>query len=427
MIFGGFYHQQNNQASQIGNTNKVSNQSDESKKFNKNKAATNPINAEEISTKVNKNSPDDAKNIKENSKEAQNYLNNASERKKFDSILKNKDNNKTKKEDFNSKSETKVDTNSAYSKESKTKHQSIETHKEAIVENTKYTKIDETMKNSKSNTKVETEEGSEQDKTLVSQMTSNNKKTELKSKHAQQDASNQRKSKDDDQSNEKNEQNLTDKSTEKIESSADGKIDISGFSAVNENILNSATTKAVTFENVLSQTQKTDSPQILNQVLDKVSTQLNSEQTNIQMSLTPENLGKVEINISSVKGVLTAEIVAESKEVKTELEKGMESLKQKMEDAGLSVNNVEVKVKATEANQNSNTEFSKNEKEENSKNGELSKDFTDNNNKNSETTSETKFVNNRKVNLDYESTEGNVSEETTIIRDKNVGLVDYVV
>ena len=75
--------------------------------------------------------------------------------------------------------------------------------------------------------------------------------------------------------------------------------------------------------------QVTDSS-IVDQVIQKASIELSNNNSQITISLAPANLGRVEINLVSTNGVLTAQITAENSQVKEALTKGIEDLKQNL-------------------------------------------------------------------------------------------------
>ncbi|MGN0497251.1 MAG: flagellar hook-length control protein FliK [Lachnospiraceae bacterium] len=83
---------------------------------------------------------------------------------------------------------------------------------------------------------------------------------------------------------------------------------------------------------------------ILNQIVEQVKVQLNQDSTSMQMQLYPEHLGKIQINVVSKDGIMTAHIVAESEAAKQAIEGGLSSLKEAIEQQNIKVEAIEVMV-----------------------------------------------------------------------------------
>lgn len=87
---------------------------------------------------------------------------------------------------------------------------------------------------------------------------------------------------------------------------------------------------------------------ILSQINDKLNTLKTSSGDKIEIILRPENLGRVNVELQSNKGQITATLVAENASVKEALEKNLESLKNNLSNQGVQVNNVVVKVEESD-------------------------------------------------------------------------------
>lgn len=108
---------------------------------------------------------------------------------------------------------------------------------------------------------------------------------------------------------------------------------------------------------------------ILNQISEKIAEMRNGTADKIEIALKPANLGKVNIEISSAKGVLTATLVAENEHVRSALDKNIDSLKSSLASQGFNVNSVTVKVSDAEKSaMNNNFDFSKEQFMNNSQN-----------------------------------------------------------
>lgn len=101
------------------------------------------------------------------------------------------------------------------------------------------------------------------------------------------------------------------------------------------------------FDKILETKQiKLSAENITNQVTNKLS-ELSTEKTQLTMSLTPENLGKVEIKLISERGAITAQITTENAQVKETLSKDMETLRQNLSEKGINVEKIAIQVQET--------------------------------------------------------------------------------
>lgn len=84
--------------------------------------------------------------------------------------------------------------------------------------------------------------------------------------------------------------------------------------------------------------------EIVNQVVEQIRVNMNQNTTSMEMQLYPEHLGKIQINVVSKDGVMTARIVAESETAKQAIESGLANLKESFEKQDLKVDAIEVMV-----------------------------------------------------------------------------------
>lgn len=87
-----------------------------------------------------------------------------------------------------------------------------------------------------------------------------------------------------------------------------------------------------------------ESRQIVEQVIEQVKIHMNQDTTSLQLQLYPEHLGRIQINVVSKDGVMTASIAAETEQAKQAIENGLASLKETFEQQNLKVDAVEVMV-----------------------------------------------------------------------------------
>lgn len=87
--------------------------------------------------------------------------------------------------------------------------------------------------------------------------------------------------------------------------------------------------------------------EVIDQIVEQVRVKMNQDTTSLEMQLYPEHLGKIQINVVSKDGVMTARIIAETEAAKQAIEGGLTSLKESMEQQNLKVDAIEVMVSTT--------------------------------------------------------------------------------
>lgn len=112
-----------------------------------------------------------------------------------------------------------------------------------------------------------------------------------------------------------------------------------------QNIQNSL--EGITDIDAVAQEGTVSPAQVLDQIVEQVKVQMNQDNTSLQMQLYPEHLGKIQINVVSKDGVMTASIVAENEAAKQAIEGGLASLKEAMENQNIKVEAIEVMVSTT--------------------------------------------------------------------------------
>ena len=182
--------------------------------------------------------------------------------------------------------------------------------------------------------------------------------------------------------------------------------------------------KTSQFDKILNtkQTQTLENS-VLNQLKDKISSDISTNKSQVSIVLRPDNLGKVNINLVSQNGVLTAQITAENTQVKDILTKGLETLRQNMAEQGINVGKMVVNVQeSSSSNQNMNSE-------ENQKNFEQANSNTSNMNYQSDKQkhsgeSSSAYLNNESYEFNEES-ENETGESVGENKVFHSGTVDY--
>lgn len=109
--------------------------------------------------------------------------------------------------------------------------------------------------------------------------------------------------------------------------------------------------------------------EIADQILEKVKVTVNAETTSLEIVLTPEELGRVNLKVTEQDGVLKATFSTENELVKEAIESNMAQFKEMLNEQGLKVESIEVTVggftfdKNSEAGQNEQGEKKNNNRQ----------------------------------------------------------------
>jgi len=87
-----------------------------------------------------------------------------------------------------------------------------------------------------------------------------------------------------------------------------------------------------------------DPDEVISQIVDYIKVQVKPETSHLEMQLHPENLGTLNIQLSSKEGVMTAQFTTQSEEVRSVIQSQIADLRQSLENQGIKVNAVEVTV-----------------------------------------------------------------------------------
>ncbi len=87
-----------------------------------------------------------------------------------------------------------------------------------------------------------------------------------------------------------------------------------------------------------------DLREIVNQIMEQVKIHVNNANTSIEIQLTPESLGKVQVSVEDNNGILTARFQAESRVAKEAIESNLVQFKEHLAEQGIKVDSVEVSV-----------------------------------------------------------------------------------
>lgn len=112
------------------------------------------------------------------------------------------------------------------------------------------------------------------------------------------------------------------------------------ISNLNQAMTQAATGPALTetYDTVVSQTD------IVRQVVDEIKLNLSKNVTSMTLQLNPEQLGKVQIHVTTKNGVMQAQIIAETEAARNAVESGLSLLKEAFDNRDLKVDAIEVMV-----------------------------------------------------------------------------------
>lgn len=97
---------------------------------------------------------------------------------------------------------------------------------------------------------------------------------------------------------------------------------------------------------------RVDTADIIRQIVDSISISNTTEESAIELQLTPESLGRMYINVSQKNSEITARIAVSNEAVKEALQTQMVNLKEALNNSGIRVNEVEITVASHEFERN---------------------------------------------------------------------------
>ena len=97
------------------------------------------------------------------------------------------------------------------------------------------------------------------------------------------------------------------------------------------NIASSAVTETISADGTMTQTI-VEIRQVVIQIVQQIKVVIRPEQTDMQMVLHPEHLGRLQLAVSSKNGIMTANFVVQNEMVRNALETQMQELKDTIEE-----------------------------------------------------------------------------------------------
>lgn len=89
-----------------------------------------------------------------------------------------------------------------------------------------------------------------------------------------------------------------------------------------------------------------DAEDVVRQLIDSIKVNVNSQTSEMELQLSPESLGKVNLLVEAKNGIITAQLTTQNEAVKTIIENQLVSLKENFAQQGLKVEAVEVMVES---------------------------------------------------------------------------------
>lgn len=167
-------------------------------------------------------------------------------------------------------------------------------------------------------------------------------------------------------------------------------------------------------------TKELNANDILNQIGSKFEQLKDGTSTKITMTLRPNDLGRVTIELLSTANGITTNIIAQNSQVKELLDKNIDILKQQLAQQGVNVQNVQVKTVEQNSQANLNNSY-------NDRNGEQSQNQNNSNSRNDGQNNQNRQHKNENFkfnhsniieNVDFENTHNNATTSINTLRGK---------
>ncbi len=109
--------------------------------------------------------------------------------------------------------------------------------------------------------------------------------------------------------------------------------------------------------------------EIVNQIVERIKVSVTPNSTSMELQLNPENLGRVNLNLQSKNGVMTAQFIVQNEVTKQAIESQMQTLRDTLNQQGVKIEAIEVTVSANAFEQNYNQESGNQEKSQKNNSG----------------------------------------------------------
>ncbi len=116
------------------------------------------------------------------------------------------------------------------------------------------------------------------------------------------------------------------------------------FQTFVDNLVNASQNLQTNSNGALNQTISLK--EIANQIIDRIKVSVSADKTSMELQLSPESLGKVNLSVQSKGGVLTAHFVVQNEISKEAIESQIQTLRDTLQQQGVKVEAIEVTVSA---------------------------------------------------------------------------------
>ena len=147
-----------------------------------------------------------------------------------------------------------------------------------------------------------------------------------------------------------NQSNDNDSAESKSSDEQNGSTDMFAGSLLNN--LSDSIQNSAGIQSDFSQFYNVNATDIMNQLIDSIKVNVTADTSSMELQLTPENLGKINLTVIAKDGQITASIAAQNDIVKAVIESQLIQLKETLASQGLKVTEVEVTVANQEFNRN---------------------------------------------------------------------------
>ena len=167
-------------------------------------------------------------------------------------------------------------------------------------------------------------------------------------------------------------------------------------------------------------TKELNANDILNQIGSKFEQLKDGSSTKITMTLRPNDLGRVTIELLSTANGITTNIIAQNSQVKELLDKNIDILKQQLAQQGVNVQNVQVKTVEQNSQANLNNSYNdRNGEQGQNQNNSNSRNDGQNNQNRQHKNENFKFNHSNIIeNVDFENTRNNATTSINTLRGK---------
>ncbi len=161
--------------------------------------------------------------------------------------------------------------------------------------------------------------------------------------------------------------------------SSQGNTQTTNNANTNENFMNNimfsqdAKSQVTTFNSIVNSrmNQNVNQSEVINQLIEKMKVTVNGDTSEVRITLRPEHLGDVTLKIATHNGVVTAEFLAESEQVKALIEASFTDLQDTLRQQGIEVSDFTTGLLSDQSNGNEKNNDNRKQRKANGLNGDI--------------------------------------------------------